>query len=154
MYIWKRKPPFSSFMPTVVVEQQITTTELMKEQSKKQNRTKNKRIKTHPRHKELRPRPVAKNAMSRSWVVARIQPATLVNYSRGLLTEFCLYDSNVQLMVVYQKIYTALAHTSQVNSVFLRKSDWFPYLPYLTIHLQAKQDGVPFCLSYRRTFLK
>ena len=32
-------------MHTVVVQQQITTIELMKEQSKKQKKTKNKRIK-------------------------------------------------------------------------------------------------------------
>ena len=36
---------FNTFMHTVVVQQQITTIELMEEQSKKQKKTKNKRIK-------------------------------------------------------------------------------------------------------------
>ena len=36
---------FNPFMHTVVVQQQITTIELMKEQSKKQKKTKNKSIK-------------------------------------------------------------------------------------------------------------
>ena len=50
--------------------------------------------------------------------------------------------------------YLILAYTSQVIVSFAQ-SDWFPYLGIsCTIHLRAKQDGIPFCFCYgRRTFL-
>ena len=37
--------------------------------------------------------------------------------------------------------------------MFFAQSDWFSYLGRCcTINLRAKQDGVQFCLRYRRTF--
>ena len=44
-----------------------------------------------------------------------------------------------------------LAYTSQVDSVFFVQSDWLLYLRIsYTIHLRAKQGGVPFCFYHER----